>query len=222
MEVIKSIAQSNDKLLMLIWKIKKLQMIADDEKMSLIERYREIAAESGILMHYTKKYSQDSDKLDAMDKFLASPLVSEAESWNDALIQVENYLKVDKQEERVVCSTIHGVKGLEFKYVFLLSLSENHIPTSRGLRLCKSEEAIKAYIEDERRVLYVAITRAKDHLYMFTDSETPSRFLEDIQPAMVGLLPKVSEEEREKHVIEEMMKAPDDVVSEDETPMDVL
>lgn len=127
-------------------------------------------------------------------------------------------------QERVVCSTIHGVKGMEFKYVFLLSLSEGHIPTSRGLRLCKNEEMKNAYIEDERRVLYVAITRAKDYLYMFTDSETPSQFLDDIQPALTGVLPEVSEEEREKHVIEEMLQISDDddVGSEDETPTDVL
>lgn len=78
-EVIKELSESNEKLMMLHWKIKKLKSIADDESMSLIERYRTIAQDSGIVAYHSKK-SKDSDKSDAIEKFLSSPMVSEAES----------------------------------------------------------------------------------------------------------------------------------------------
>lgn len=137
-----------------------------------------------------KKYGEDSAKLDTVKKFLDSPLVAKAKSWRDALIHVERYVNLDNKD-RVVCSTIHGVKGLEFKYVFLISLSEGHIPTARGLRLCQNEEKKAAYIDDERRVLYVAITRAKDHLYLYTDKFETSIFLRDIKSRLNGEIPVV-------------------------------
>lgn len=91
----------------------------------------------------------------------------------------------------MVCSTIHAVKGLEFKHVFLVSLSDGNIPTSRGLRICQnSERRVRDYIDEERRVLYVAITRAKDNLYLFSDKLSASIFLQDIADCVSGYIPE--------------------------------
>lgn len=70
--------------------------------------------------------------------------------------------------------TMHGAKGLEFTHVFLPDLNEGVIPG----RTCKSKESI----EEERRLLYVAITRAKEFLYLYYTRERnrkPTRFLKD-------------------------------------------
>lgn len=92
----------------------------------------------------------------------------------------------EKDEEKLTLSTIHSSKGLEFHTVFVLSVVEGAIPSAWAQ---KTEE-----IEEERRLLYVALTRAKENLYIiqpeeFNNSKThyagvdfvePSRFLENM------------------------------------------
>lgn len=84
--------------------------------------------------------------------------------------------------ERVTLMTVHAAKGLEFKTVFIVGLEENLFP---------SQFCIKpSEIEEERRLLYVAITRAKEHCHLsfarqrFRNGQiafnSPSRFLKDI------------------------------------------
>lgn len=172
-------------------KIKKIKLIANDTSLSLKERYWKIAKESGIWNYYLKKYGENSHRMDTIQKFLDSSIVANAQSWDGALMHVEKYLNMTNQD-RIICSTIHGVKGLEFKHVFLISVSEGHIPTSRGLRLCKNEQKREAYIEDERRVFYVAVTRAKDNLYLFSDKEETSIFLDDVKSFLKSDVPIVS------------------------------
>lgn len=64
-----------------------------------------------------------------------------------------------KDNERLTLSTIHSAKGLEWHTVFILSMNDGYIPSSRSLG--KDKE-----IEEERRLLYVACTRAKRNLYL--------------------------------------------------------
>ena len=84
--------------------------------------------------------------------------------------------------------TIHVAKGLEFPYVFIYGMSEDILPNARSLQ----ERKMKA-LEEERRLAYVAVTRAKKELYL-TESEGalhggafkyPSRFLLEIEENMV-------------------------------------
>jgi DNA helicase-2/ATP-dependent DNA helicase PcrA len=85
-------------------------------------------------------------------------------------------------------STIHAAKGLEYPVVFVVALEEGLLPHSRSLRpdQLNPEEFDEDGIEEERRLLYVAMTRASDHLHL-TWSETrkgglsfPSRFIDEI------------------------------------------
>ena len=92
--------------------------------------------------------------------------------------------EIQDNEDVVKLMTIHAAKGLEFQYVIVIDANEGNMPHSRA----KTPEAI----EEERRLCYVAITRAKDRL-AFTQSAnkmvygqrmlpaTPSRFLREIQ-----------------------------------------
>jgi len=89
----------------------------------------------------------------------------------------------DSSSAAVQLMTIHSAKGLEFAAVFVVGIEEGLLPHRRSL-------ASNADIEEERRLLYVAMTRAKDHLYLsyartrqLSGSQAatgPSRFLEEM------------------------------------------
>ena len=80
--------------------------------------------------------------------------------------------------EGVNIITMHGSKGLEFKVVFILNVNQGIIPTSRAIR--------EQDFEEERRVFYVAMTRAEKFLHIFLIGENlgfpvePSMFLNEI------------------------------------------
>lgn len=108
---------------------------------------------------------------------------------NVALVQSEYYTdeKVKKSKEAVTLMTLHAAKGLEFGTVFIVGLEEGLFPHSRSLM--EREE-----MEEERRLMYVGITRAKQKLYLsYAKSRTfwgssgaqmRSRFVEEI-PAVL-------------------------------------
>lgn len=92
--------------------------------------------------------------------------------------------KDDKNLQDTVCvMTVHGAKGLEFDMVFLPGLEDGIFPSSRSVQE-------KNGVEEERRLMYVAITRAKKHLiisfaksrYLFGDvvNSMPSRFIREL------------------------------------------
>ncbi|MBL6723326.1 MAG: ATP-dependent helicase [Candidatus Margulisbacteria bacterium] len=77
---------------------------------------------------------------------------------------------VSDDDEHVVLSTIHSAKGLEWSRVFVLSVVDGYIPSFRSLQ-------DPAQIEEERRLLYVAMTRAKDDLYLIKPNlDDPSAY----------------------------------------------
>ena len=88
-------------------------------------------------------------------------------------------------EDKLTISTIHSAKGLEFKVVFVVALEENILPHGRSFDLkdaAKHDEGI----EEERRLMYVAMTRASDFLYLTAaltrrgEAAVESRFLDEI------------------------------------------
>jgi len=100
-------------------------------------------------------------------------------------VEAEDDKAADPDAERIRLSTIHQAKGLEFPVVFVIMLCDGMFPSGRSLDSTDGEE-------EERRLFYVAITRAKDELYLsypfmrggFGNSgdafQTPSRFLNEI------------------------------------------
>ena len=74
------------------------------------------------------------------------------------MVSEEGY-EEKENENRLVLSTIHQAKGLEWSYVFLIWCADGMLPLQRALREKGGEE-------EERRLFYVALTRAKDQIYL--------------------------------------------------------
>ncbi|MBI2954197.1 MAG: UvrD-helicase domain-containing protein [Chloroflexi bacterium] len=94
----------------------------------------------------------------------------------------------DDSQDAVTLITLHGAKGLEFSVVFIVGMEEGLCPHSRSL-----DDPDR--MEEERRLCYVGMTRAKERLYLIhttqrsiygaASANTPSRFLADIPPELI-------------------------------------
>lgn len=133
-----------------------------------------------------------SELLAGLKDFVETRLESGEEnvSMSDFLSEVQ--LSTDQDEEdadetqpRVVLMTVHAAKGLEFKHIYVVGVEEELFPSAMSMESM-------AEIEEERRLLYVAITRAKETCVLtyagsrFRNGQTvltrPSRFINDIDP----------------------------------------
>jgi DNA helicase-2/ATP-dependent DNA helicase PcrA len=173
------------------------------EFIELIEKYKkskadliisdlvkEIMDESGLSAHY--RTDGDTDRLDNIKELQNSIILLETQdeepiNLTEYLQEIALYTDMDIEDDRndrVKLMTIHTSKGLEFPYVFLCGFTEGVLPSAMSIK----ERRAKA-IEEERRLTYVAITRAEKAFYM-TESEGfnfstglnkyPSRFLFEI------------------------------------------
>lgn len=102
----------------------------------------------------------------------------------DALAEILRN-KEDDKEAKLVLSTIHSSKGLEYDTVYLLDVADGLFPETvlTSYRSADKEE-IAAY-EEERRLFYVGVTRAKENLILF-HAKTKSTFLEQFLPDLRG------------------------------------
>ena len=93
---------------------------------------------------------------------------------------------IDLEEDQLRLTTVHQAKGLEFPVVFLLGCSEGLFPLKRAID--------RGDLDEERRLFYVAVTRAMDELYMTSPRMTqfggntnfmnPSRFIQGVDPEL--------------------------------------
>lgn len=108
-------------------------------------------------------------------------------SLDDYLAEISLYTDTDKEvsnkDQYVSLMTVHSAKGLEFDHVFISSFSEGVFPSGRALRESREN------LYEERRLAYVAITRARKQLYIsnsrgytidFKTQKKPSRFIKEL------------------------------------------
>ncbi len=97
---------------------------------------------------------------------------------------IEN--KNNKNSDGVIFTTMHSAKGLEFKNVYIIGANEGTIPHEKSYDIGDDEKKTEQ-IEEERRLMYVAITRAEESLYISSPSSkygkkvSKSRFIDDIK-----------------------------------------
>jgi superfamily I DNA/RNA helicase len=75
---------------------------------------------------------------------------------------------------------MHRAKGLEFKVVFVVGVSDDHLPEVKAYRHLADPSAREEALQRERQLLYVSITRARDAVYLCWVGE-PSRFLRVVE-----------------------------------------
>jgi DNA helicase-2/ATP-dependent DNA helicase PcrA len=98
-----------------------------------------------------------AESYSSLGEFIGEGLLDNAERINGSNVLSESKLNTDEQKDHVVISTIHSAKGLEADVCIVLNVSPKSFPSAYSL------DDINA-IEEDRRVLYVALTRAKNRL----------------------------------------------------------
>ena len=99
---------------------------------------------------------------------------------------IEN--KNNQNSDGVIFTTMHSAKGLEFKNVYIIGATEGTIPHEKSYDINDEEKKVNQ-IEEERRLMYVAITRAEENIYISSPSNkygkkvSKSRFIDDIKGA---------------------------------------
>ena len=124
-----------------------------------------LIAESSYRDVIYQQYSNASQRIDDIDQLADyASAFADLDSFLNELALVssfgsEDVLGVDEEDERVTLSSVHQAKGLEWGRVFVVWLADGRFPIDMALREAEGEE-------EERRLFYVATTRAKDELYL--------------------------------------------------------
>ncbi len=130
---------------------------------------------------------------DEVDEFQTNIEDKTLASYLQNIILLTDLDKDNEEVKRVKLMSVHSSKGLEFPSIFIVGLEENLFPSMMAL---KSKNA-RAAVDEERRLFYVAVTRAEQHLtlsyassrYRFGNMvyNNSSRFLEEISPKFLDL-----------------------------------
>lgn len=175
--------------------IEKLRLQSQDLTLTeLVERVLEV---SGIKKEYEEEKSLEADiRLENLEELKTVTRTFEEReeivSLEDFLLEVSLVTDVneyDQDPDKVSLMTVHSVKGLEYDYVFIVGLEEGLFPHMNSL-LSESE------LEEERRLCYVAITRAKKKLFIVNarsrmiygqeSSNVASRFISEINSDLIN------------------------------------
>lgn len=177
-------------------RLKKLDELIGREVLShtTLELLDKVLAITGYLELYDSNDEEDIARLENIKELRSVaaefPVISEFLEQVALVETVQNSKGVSKTKSSggVTLMTVHAAKGLEFKAVFLVGLEEGLFPHSRAL--VDNEE-----LEEERRLAYVAITRAKEKLYLTLASRRlifgqrgtsiPSRFIQEIPEHLI-------------------------------------
>ena len=193
-------------------------IIEESKKLSLTEMVETILDKTGIREELKKEKTLESEiRLENLEEFKSITMNYENEfgeiSLDDFLNEISLVADVSEHTDgtnKVSLMTVHSVKGLEFDYVFLIGMEEGIFPHFNSIM-----EGTNDSIEEERRLCYVAITRAKKDLWIIntkkrtlygqTQVNPPSRFIDEIdskylevEKKTTSLINKISKFSKEK------------------------
>ncbi|HKQ32056.1 MAG TPA: 3'-5' exonuclease, partial [Thermodesulfobacteriota bacterium] len=142
--------------------------------LDLLEKEEEKRENVGEILNLAAEFEKESDKAWLRDFLDTVTLASDVDSY-------------DEKDDRVALMTLHSAKGLEFPLAFIIGIEENLIPHFNSAK--------DGEVEEERRLFYVGLTRAKEKVYMSSaarrrvfgkeERPAPSRFLSEIPKELV-------------------------------------
>lgn len=182
------------------------------EHLSITELMEEILTETGYVEELKAEGEEEAEvRLQNIDEFL-NKIAAYEESCEEELPTLSGFLEevalvadidsLDEESDYVVLMTLHSAKGLEFPYVYLAGMEDGIFPSYMTITADDPTE-----IEEERRLCYVGITRAKKELVMTcarrrmirgeTQYNKMSRFLKEVPPQLLSTGKIVEKEELE-------------------------
>lgn len=182
--------------------------------LSVSDLTQEVLVKSGLMDAI--RTDGDQDRINNLEELMGSMRLYEKDNQHEEDNSLTKYLQdialftnVDYKEEtdHIKLMTIHQAKGLEFPVVFVIGMYEGTFPSHRSIR-----EMRERGLQEERRLAYVAITRAEQELFL-TESEGfnfingsqkyPSRFIFEIKKSLLvrdGVLSKEMEKEAKEYI----------------------
>ena len=174
-----------------------LELIEDSKTMNLSDLIEDVLVKTGLRREYELDKSIESDtKVENLNEFKSLAVNFEDNGIYDLSAFLENIMLVSdkgqyaEDDNNVNIMTLHSAKGLEFNIVFILGMEEGIFPHSRSFESAKE-------LEEERRLCYVGITRAKKKLYLLsartrtlygrTSGTIESRFIKEIDPTLINI-----------------------------------
>lgn len=174
-----------------------LELIEDSKTMNLSDLIEDVLVKTGLRREYELDKSIESDtKVENLNEFKSLAVNFEDNGIYDLSTFLENIMLVSdkgqyaEDDNNVNIMTLHSAKGLEFNIVFILGMEEGIFPHSRSFESAKE-------LEEERRLCYVGITRAKKKLYLLsartrtlygrTSGTIESRFIKEIDPTLINI-----------------------------------
>lgn len=168
-----------------------LETVRGGGELSTEELLMGVFENSGYIEKFDRNNEADLARLENIKELMSvAKEFSDLDSFleNVALVQSEAQSSLDLDKGVVTLMTVHAAKGLEFSEVFVVGLEEGLFPHSRSI-------IDKEQLEEERRLMYVAMTRAKEKLYLSyarqrlffgqRNNGSPSRFLSEIPESLV-------------------------------------
>ncbi len=202
------------------------EMIEDlrkvSESITLTELIDKVLETSGMKKALEQEKSLDSEiRLENLEEFKSiTKSFEEREgsvSLEEFLLEISLVSDVEEYKEddnRISLMTVHSVKGLEFSKVFVIGLEEGLFPHINSL-MDQSE------LEEERRLCYVAITRAKENLWLVNARKRtlfgkdqinpPSRFISEIRSELIESNIDIKENKKEEKISDEEVFREEDV-----------
>lgn len=174
-----------------------LELIEDSKTMNLSDLIEDVLVKTGLRREYELDKSIESDtKVENLNEFKSLAVNFEDNGIYDLSTFLENIMLVSdkgqytEDDNNVNIMTLHSAKGLEFNIVFILGMEEGIFPHSRSFESSKE-------LEEERRLCYVGITRAKKKLYLLsartrtlygrTSGTIESRFIKEIDSSLMNI-----------------------------------
>lgn len=224
-------SKAQDRITFILTLIKKHSVMAREK--SCAEIVIAFLEDSGYLKHLIK--NNETEKIDLLNQFYAK-----VKSFEDSNIEPtlknfmeelnlelesgeEGKLKFDPEQgpDMIKVMTVHGAKGLEFKYVFIVNMVDRRFPTDQrkdpielpGALIKDIKPEGDIHIQEERRLFYVAMTRAKKELYFTSADDYGGQRMKKLSRFLVEMGYKTATGDKQltssKGVMAEKVKAPD-------------